>query len=71
MVTSYVISAAGLGYVIWNLHPSQLKTDLSGITWWLVAVAVLLDVTPRALQAVRWKYLLRSLKVGYRFVFQA
>jgi uncharacterized protein (TIRG00374 family) len=71
MLVSYAISAAGLAYVIWNLRPSQLKADLAGITWWLVAAAVLLDVTPRALQAVRWKYLLRPLRIGYRFVLQA
>ena len=67
MFVSYAISAAGLAYVIWNLHPSQLKTDLAGVTWWLVAVAVVLDVAPRALQAVRWQYLLRPSPVGYRF----
>ena len=71
MLTSYAISAAGLGYIVWNLHPSQLKADLAGITWWLVAVAIILDVTPRALQAVRWRYLLRPLSLGYRFVLQA
>jgi uncharacterized protein (TIRG00374 family) len=71
MLASYAISAAGLAYVIWNLHPSQLKADLAGITWWLVALAVILDVTPRALQAVRWQYLLRPLTVGYRLVLQA
>lgn len=67
MLVSYAISAAGLAYVIWNLHPSELKADLAGITWWLVAVAVVLDVAPRALQAVRWQYLLRPSTVGYRF----
>jgi glycosyltransferase 2 family protein len=67
MLVGYAISVAGLAYVIWNLHPSQLRADLTGITWWVVAVAVVLDVAPRALQAVRWQYLLRPLAVGYRF----
>jgi uncharacterized protein (TIRG00374 family) len=67
MLASYAISAAGLAYVIWKLHPSELRADLAGITWWLVAVAVVLDAAPRALQAVRWQYLLRPLTVGYRF----
>jgi glycosyltransferase 2 family protein len=71
VLTSYAISAAGLAYVIWNLHPSELRDDLAGMTWWLVAVAVVLDVAPRALQAVRWRYLLRPLAVGYRFVLEA
>jgi glycosyltransferase 2 family protein len=67
MFISYAISAAGLAYVIWNLHPSELKADLAGVTWWLVAVAIVLDVAPRALQAVRWQYLLRPSPIGYRF----
>ncbi len=71
MVLSYAISAAGLAYVFWNLHLAQLKTDLAGVTWWLVAVAIVLDITPRALQAIRWQYILRPLNVGYRFPFQA
>ena len=71
MMVSYGISAAGLAYVIWNLHPSEVKADLAGITWWLVAVAILLDVAPRALQAVRWKYLLRPLTISYGFVLKA
>jgi glycosyltransferase 2 family protein len=71
LLVSYAISAAGLAYVVWNLHPSQLRADLVGVTWWVVAVAVVLDVTPRALQAVRWKYLLGPLTVGYRFSLQA
>jgi uncharacterized protein (TIRG00374 family) len=68
---AYGISMAGLAYVIWNLHLPQLKADLAKTTWWLVAVAVLLDVSPRLLEAVRWKYLLRLLAVNYRFVLQA
>jgi uncharacterized protein (TIRG00374 family) len=37
----------------------------------VVAAAVVLDISPRALQAVRWQYLLRPLGVGYRFLLQA
>ena len=68
---AYGISIAGLAYVIWNLHLPQLKADLEETTWWLVLVAVVLDVSPRLLEAVRWKYLLRLVAVGYRFVLQA
>jgi uncharacterized protein (TIRG00374 family) len=68
---AYGISLAGLAYVIWNLRLPQLKADLAKATWWLVVVAVLLDVSPRLLEAVRWKYLLRLVTVGYRFVLQA
>jgi uncharacterized protein (TIRG00374 family) len=68
---AYGISIAGLAYVIWNLHLPQLKADLAKATWWLVLVAVLLDVSPRLLEALRWKCLLRLAAVGYRFVLQA
>jgi uncharacterized protein (TIRG00374 family) len=68
---AYGISIAGLAYVIWNLHLPQLKADLAKTTWWLVVMAVLLDVSPRLLEAVRWKYLLRRVAVSYRFVLQA
>ena len=68
---AYGISIAGLAYVIWNLRLPQLKADLAKATWWLVVVAVLLDVSPRLLEAVRWKYLLRLVTVSYRFVLQA
>jgi hypothetical protein len=44
---------------------------LAGVTWWLVAVAIVLDVTPRALQAFRWQYVLRPLVIRYRFLLQA
>jgi uncharacterized protein (TIRG00374 family) len=57
--------------VIWTLDPGELKQDLAKVTWWLVAVAVVLDVAPRALQAVRWRYLLGPLTVSYRFVLEA
>ncbi|MCX8032422.1 MAG: flippase-like domain-containing protein [Thermoleophilia bacterium] len=71
MLTSYTISVAGLVYMVLNLHPAQLKTDLAGVTLWLVVLAMLLDVSPRALQAVRWRYLLRHVKVSYAFLLQA
>lgn len=68
---AYGISIAGLAYVIWNLRLAQLQADLAKTTWWLVVVAVLLDVSPRLLEAVRWKYLLRLVAVRYGFVLQA
>jgi len=68
---AYGISIAGLGYVVWKLNLPQLKADLAKTTWWLVVLAVLLDVSPRLLEAVRWKYLLRLVAVRYGFVLQA
>lgn len=70
-LTGYAIAVVGLAYVLLHLHPSQWKADLAGMTWWLVAAAVLLDISPRALEAVRWKYLLRPLDVTYRFLLRA
>ena len=73
MMVSYGISAAGLAYVIWKPGILRSKGRFSaGITWWLVAVAILLDVAPLLLlQAVRWKYLLRPLTISYGFVLKA
>ncbi len=68
---AYGIAVAGLVYVIWNLHLPQLKSDLTNVTWWLVALAVILDVSPRMLESVRWRYLLRPLPIRYRHVLQA
>lgn len=68
---AYGVSIGGLVYVAWNLDLPKLLADLAKTTWWLVAAAVLLDVTPRLLEAARWKYLLRPLDVSYRFVLQS
>jgi len=68
---AYAISLAGLTYVIWNLHLPQLIDDLLHVTWWVVAVAILADISPRLLEAVRWKYLLRPLRIKYGHVLQA
>ena len=68
---AYGISVGGLAYVIRNLHLPLLEADLEKTTWWLVVAAVLLDVSPRLLEALRWKYLLRLVAVGYGFLLQA
>ena len=60
-----------LAYVVSRLRLSELRTDLSGITWWLVILAVLLQIVPRLLGAVRWQYLLRPLRLRSRHLFQA
>jgi glycosyltransferase 2 family protein len=68
---AYGISIGGLAYVVWNLRLPQLKADLAKTTWWLVVLAILLDISPRLMEAVRWKYLLRLVAVRYGFVLQA
>ena len=68
---SWGVSAVALGYVVSRLRLAQLRTDLSGIIWWLVIVAVLLQILPRVLETVRWQYLLRPLRLRFRDLFQA
>jgi len=65
------VAALALGYVVSRLRLSQLRTDLSGVIWWLVIVAVLLQVMPRLLESLRWQYLLRPLRLRLRHLFQA
>ena len=65
------MAALALGYVVSRLRLSQLRTDLSGVIWWLVIVAVLLQVMPRLLESLRWQYLLRPLRLRLRHLFQA
>jgi uncharacterized protein (TIRG00374 family) len=68
---SWGVSAAALAYVLSRLQLSQLGKDLSGITWWLVAVAILVEILPRLLEAWRWQYLLRPLRVRFDGLLQA
>ena len=68
--TSWGLSAVALGYVVSRLRLSELRTDLSGVIWWLVIVAVL-QIMPRLLESLRWQYLLRPLRLRLRHLFQA
>ena len=68
---SWGVSALALGYVASRLRLSELRTNLSGISWWLVIVAVLLQIVPRLLESLRWQYLLRPLPLLLRHLFQA
>ena len=54
-----ILVAAGLtGYVLWKSHPRAILAALAGADWGLVAVAVLLVIIDRALNAYRWVVLL-------------
>ena len=68
---SWGLSAVALGYVVSRLRLSELRTDLSGIIWWLVILAMLLQVLPRLLEGLRWEYLLRPLHLRFRHLLQA
>lgn len=68
---SWGLSAVVLGYVASRIHISELRTDLSGIIWWIVTVAILVQIVPRLLEAIRWQYLLRPLRLRFWHVVQA
>lgn len=60
---SWGFSAIALTYVASRLRLSELH--LAGINWWLVSAALVMQILPRLLEAVRWQYLLRPLRLGY------
>lgn len=66
---SWGLAALALGYVVSRLRWSELR--LSGITWWLVILALLLQIGPRLLEAGRWQYLLRPLRLHFWLLLQA
>lgn len=70
-MTGWLVSVAALAYVLARVHYSELAKDVRGITWWLIGLAVVLEISPRLLEAVRWQYLLRPVKVRLRHLFDA
>jgi glycosyltransferase 2 family protein len=68
---SWVVSAGALAYVLSRLHYTELRKEVTGITWWLVVAAIVLEILPRLLEAVRWQYLLRPLRTGFVSLLQA
>jgi len=57
--------------VLSRLRFSELRRDIDGTTWWLIALAILLQIIPRVLETLRWQYLLRPLRLRFRQLFQA
>ena len=70
-LVNFGLAAAALGYVLSQLQWASLREQLGSIVWWLVGVAVLLDVLTICLQAFRWRYLLRPTHPPYTTVLQA
>jgi len=66
-----VLAAGALAYVLINLRLSDLAHGLSGMIWWPIVLAVLLQIAPRVLQAWRWGYLLRPVKIRLRLLLHA
>jgi uncharacterized protein (TIRG00374 family) len=55
----WLLAAAGLIWVLHDIHPSKLARELAGIDWRWVALAMVCDVLSYAVQAVRWQLLLK------------
>jgi glycosyltransferase 2 family protein len=70
-IVGWVISAAALAYVLSRVQLSELRKDLSGMTWWLVVAAIVLEIVPRLLEAVRWRSLLQPICTRFTGLLQA
>jgi len=54
----WLLAAAGLIWVLHDVHLSRLLSQLAGIEWGWVALAMVCDVLSYLVQAVRWRLLL-------------
>lgn len=68
---TYAIAGACLAYVLWNLRLSDLRAGVSHMIWWPVVLSILLQIVPRVVQAWRWGYLLRPIKVRAHHLLHA
>ena len=68
----WLLAAAGLIWVLRDIHPSKLAGELAGIDWRWVALALVFDVVSYVVQAVRWRLLLEPVgKIGLLRATQA
>jgi len=70
-IAGWVISVAALAYVLARLNLSELRKEIGGMTWWLVVLAIIIEIVPRLLESIRWEYLLRPIKTQLAELFQA
>jgi glycosyltransferase 2 family protein len=70
-LAGWLISAAALAYVLARVRFSELAKEVRGITWWLIGLAIVVEILPRLLEAARWQYLLRPIKIRLRRLFDA
>ena len=54
----WLLAAAGMIWVLRDIHPSKLASQLAGINWRWVALAMVCDLLAYMIQAVRWQLLL-------------
>jgi uncharacterized protein (TIRG00374 family) len=55
----WLLAAAGLIWVLHDIHPSKLAGQLAGIYWRWVALAMICEVLCYVVQAVRWQLILK------------
>jgi glycosyltransferase 2 family protein len=68
----WLLAAAGLIWVLRDIHPSKLAGELAGIDWRWIALALVFDVLSYVVQAVRWQLLLEPVgKIGLLRATQA
>lgn len=67
----YLLSAAAFAYVLSNLRWSELSHDIAHLIWGPIVLAVILAITPRLLQAIRWKYLLRPVHARFHWLLES
>ena len=70
-IAAWLISAGALAYVLSRVRLSELSKGLRGITWWLVIAAIVVEVLPRVLEAVRWRSLLQPICTHFGGLLQA
>jgi uncharacterized protein (TIRG00374 family) len=72
IAAGWLLSAAGLIWVLHDIHPSRLPGELAGIDWRWVALAMSCDVLSYLFQALRWQLLLEPVgKIGLLQSMQA
>ncbi len=68
---TYAVAAGALAYVLLHVDFSDLSHGVSQMIWWPIVLAVVLQIAPRVLQAWRWAYLLRPIKVRIHHLLHA
>jgi glycosyltransferase 2 family protein len=64
-ILGWCISAAGLWYVLTRTNLSAFKQDLAEVNWVLIVAAVVVQVVPKVLEAVRWQSLLHPFSARF------
>ncbi len=69
---AWLLAAAGLIWVLHDIHPSRLAEQLAGINWRWIALALGCDLMAYLIQGVRWQMLLKPVgRIGLLQSMQA